>query len=211
MPELPTFKFLAAGAIFGLTAGISPGPLLALVITESLKHNRLAGIKIAISPLITDLPIIIITLFVFNLVSDSDKILGLISITGSTYLLYLAYKTMKINGYDMELQNSGRGSLVKGMVANLLNPHPYLFWATIGSPYINKALEINLYTVILFLLSFYGLLLGSKIIIAIISDKSKTFINQSSFTWILRVLGIALFIFAVLFFYDGLRSVISGE
>lgn len=50
--------FIIMGAIFGFIAGISPGPLLTLVITETITHNKSEGIKIAIAPLITDLPIL---------------------------------------------------------------------------------------------------------------------------------------------------------
>ena len=58
-----SIAFLTMGAFLGLTAGLSPGPLLTLVITETLKHSRAAGIKIAVAPLITDVPIIIFTYF----------------------------------------------------------------------------------------------------------------------------------------------------
>lgn len=54
---LEIFTFLISGIIFGLSAGISPGPLLALVISETLKFGRKEGIKVAIAPLITDIPI----------------------------------------------------------------------------------------------------------------------------------------------------------
>ncbi len=46
--------YLITGITFGFVAGISPGPLLALVISETIKHNHKEGIKIALSPLLTD-------------------------------------------------------------------------------------------------------------------------------------------------------------
>ena len=49
-----TMDFIVMGAIFGFAAGISPGPLLTLVITETIKHNKTEGIKVALAPLITD-------------------------------------------------------------------------------------------------------------------------------------------------------------
>ncbi|MCD6225405.1 MAG: hypothetical protein J7K32_07820 [Deltaproteobacteria bacterium] len=55
--------FLTAGTILGLSAGLIPGPLLTLVISETLRHNIKAGIKIAVAPLLTDLPIIGLTFF----------------------------------------------------------------------------------------------------------------------------------------------------
>lgn len=55
-------EFLSAGTLLGLAAGFAPGPLLVLVISETLRHNIKAGIKVSIAPLITDVPIILISL-----------------------------------------------------------------------------------------------------------------------------------------------------
>ena len=53
---------LLTGVIFGLSAGFAPGPLLTLVITQTLKHNIKEGVKVALAPLLTDLPIILAAL-----------------------------------------------------------------------------------------------------------------------------------------------------
>lgn len=50
-------EFLISGIVFGLAAGVAPGPLLALVFSETLKYGKKEGVTVAISPLITDLPI----------------------------------------------------------------------------------------------------------------------------------------------------------
>ncbi|MCX9013779.1 MAG: hypothetical protein OIN89_03135 [Candidatus Methanoperedens sp.] len=54
---IETLTFLVSGMIFGLTSGISPGPLLTLVISETLKNGSSGGMKVAVAPLITDIPI----------------------------------------------------------------------------------------------------------------------------------------------------------
>ena len=46
------------GVVFGLAAGLMPGPLLALVIQQTLRHGPGEGIKVAAAPLLTDLPIV---------------------------------------------------------------------------------------------------------------------------------------------------------
>ncbi|MCX6259219.1 MAG: LysE family transporter, partial [Bacteroidia bacterium] len=122
--------FLTMGAVFGLTAGISPGPLLTLVITETLRHNRKEGIKIAITPLITDLPIILVAYFIFSGISQSNFLLSLISFLGGIYFAYLGYETITAKGLDLEEQKKKPQSLKKGITANFLNPNPYVFWLT---------------------------------------------------------------------------------
>jgi len=52
------FESLFPGIILGLVAGLSPGPMLALVIAETLKFGKEEGFKVAVSPLITDLVLV---------------------------------------------------------------------------------------------------------------------------------------------------------
>jgi threonine/homoserine/homoserine lactone efflux protein len=73
---------LIAGIILGLSAGLSPGPLLALVISQTLKHGVREGVKVALAPLITDAPIILLTFFVLTKLSRADFALGVISVAG---------------------------------------------------------------------------------------------------------------------------------
>ena len=61
--------FLSFGLVMGLASGLSPGPLLTLVITESLQHGVKAGIKVALAPIISDAPIIIVMLLVVDQLS----------------------------------------------------------------------------------------------------------------------------------------------
>jgi len=208
LTELTTIEIIFAGCLFGLTAGISPGPLLTLVLTETIKHNRAAGIKIAVSPLIADLPIILLTYFLFSLFTDQKQMLSIISVAGGMYLAYLGYHTLRTKGFELGERIESPGSLFKGIIANFLNPHPFLFWATIGIPYIYKAREINLLAIILFLLFFYVFLIGSKILIAILAARSKSLLKKDIFIWILRFLGLTLIVFSLIFLYEGISYII---
>jgi len=46
--------FLSAGTALGLYAGFSPGPLIALVISQAIKHGPKGGVKVAIAPLLSN-------------------------------------------------------------------------------------------------------------------------------------------------------------
>jgi threonine/homoserine/homoserine lactone efflux protein len=201
-----SISYLAMGAFFGLTAGISPGPLLTLVISETLKHNKEEGIKIALAPLITDLPIILFTAFVFSELSHFDALLGLISVLGGIFFSFLGYETIKSKGFDVEVSKQNPGSLRKGIMANFLNPQPYMFWFTVGIPTAFKAYEKSIITAVIYFLLFYIMLVGSKILIALLAEKSKSFLKNNKSIIVLRILGAALFIFALLFFYDGIKT-----
>jgi len=201
-----TLQFISAGILLGLSAGLSPGPLLTLVITQTLKHNRKEGIKVAISPLITDLPIILTAMFILKKVSEFNLILALISFSGGAFLAYLGIESVRIKKLNFGQRDLSKSeSLKKGIIANFLNPSPYLFWTTVGTPLIFDALQINLITSVLFLIAFYTFLLGSKIMIAFLTARSKLFINQKIYLIVMKILGIILIVFSLIFFYDGAK------
>jgi threonine/homoserine/homoserine lactone efflux protein len=205
MIPVSAFTYLAMGAFFGLTAGISPGPLLTLVITETLKHDRKAGIKVAIAPLITDLPIILAISFIFSGLSQNNMLLGLISILGGIFFTFLGYETVKTRELYSGKQDENQGSLKKGIAANFLNPNPYIFWLTAGIPTAYKAYETGLITAIMYFIMFYLFLTGSKIFVAFLVEKSKLFLKNRAYRLIMQILGVALFLFAAMFFYDGFK------
>ena len=68
--------YLTIGAILGLSAGFAPGPLLALVLSETLRRNTRAGIMVALAPICTDLPIIALSVLVLSRLSEYNHILG---------------------------------------------------------------------------------------------------------------------------------------
>lgn len=202
-------SILIMGAFFGLTAGISPGPLLTLVISETLKNNKAEGIKVAVVPLITDLPIIIATYFIFSRLSQFNIVLGLISILGGIFFAYLGYETIKTKDLDLENRSLKSESLKKGITANFLNPNPYIFWLTAGIPTAFKAYEISVITSILYFLLFYCMLIGSKIAVAILVEKSKAFLKNKAYRIAMQTLGIVLFIFALYFISDGVKLLVK--
>ncbi len=208
MFTLATLKFLSMGMILGLTSGITPGPLLTLVISETLKHNKAEGIKVALSPLITDMPIIIVSFFLFSKLQHLNIILGIIALLGGAFMAYMGYSTWKAKGVKIEPLNATPDSLRKGITANFLNPGPYLFWTTIGTPLLLQALHINIATVILFLVVFYLFLTGSKITIVLLVSRAKSMLNNQLYFWIMRFLAVVLCVFAIIFISDGFKYLI---
>lgn len=199
-----TITYLTMGAVFGLTAGISPGPLLTLVISETLRHNKTEGVKIAVAPLITDIPIVLLTIFILSKMASSDIILGVISILGGIFIAYLGYDSIKSKGIEIDIQNLKLKSIRKGIIVNILSPHPYIFWLMVGAPITIKAYQASPVAAFAFIIAFYVLLVGSKISIALVVDRSRAFLKNKVFIWTIRILGLVLLIFAILLIKEGL-------
>jgi threonine/homoserine/homoserine lactone efflux protein len=196
--------FLASGIILGLSAGFAPGPILALVISETLNHDKRAGIKVALAPIITDLPIVTLTLFILSKLSGFHGVLGIISLLGGCFILYLGFENIRTKGMSVRLDEDKPRSLQKGIIVNLLSPHPYLFWLSVGGPLTIKAMQHSIIAAAAFISSFYILLIGSKILIAIAVGKSKSFLTDKTYIYTMRLLGTMLVLLALFLFKDGL-------
>jgi threonine/homoserine/homoserine lactone efflux protein len=199
------FSFLFSGVVFGLSAGLSPGPLLTLVISETLKHDVKEGIKVSFAPVLTDFPIVMFTTLVLSRLSSMSVLLGVVSLLGSAFLVYLGYEGISFKGVDIEVEQAKPQSIRKGVIANFLNPSPYLFWFTIGAPLALKAFDIGMLPASAFILGFYVFLVGSKVLVAVVVGKSRFFLKSRNYIYTIRLLGIILLVFAVLFAKDSLE------
>ena len=198
-------EYLSAGTLLGLASGFSPGPLQVLVLSETLRHGMRAGIKVSIAPLITDVPIIVISLLVLNRLAHFKSILGAVSILGGLFILYLGYDSIKTKGLEFNLPPVSRNSLKKGVITNALNPHPYIFYMTVGAPIILKAINQNFLSAFLFIGSFLIFLVGSKVILAMVVERSRAFLKGPVYIGLMRILGALLLFFSTMLFRDGLR------
>jgi threonine/homoserine/homoserine lactone efflux protein len=197
--------FLSAGMALGLYAGFSPGPLIALVISQAIKHGPKEGVKVAFAPLITDFPILLISTFLLNRLSNYRMILGVVSVFGALFLVYLAYTSLRTRGVEVNMDEEVPHSFIKGAMVNALSPNPYVFWITIGAPMIIKGFAESYVAPLLFVGSFLGCLVGSKCFVAIIAGRSKHFLTGKVYLYIMRTLGVVLLVFAFILFRDGLR------
>lgn len=173
----------------GLSAGISPGPLLALVIAASLRSGLKGGLLVALAPFITDLPIIVLSVFLVDLLPPQalrwvGTVGGLVVIWMGVEMLRSARKATLPD--DSGTQSEPNRELWRGVVVNALNPHPYLFWATVGGPALVSGWRISPWNAVAFLLPFYTLLVGSKMAIAWLVSRQA---GELSLVWYRRVLA----------------------
>lgn len=201
--------YLAIGALLGLSAGLSPGPLLALVISETLQHGVQSGIKVALAPIITDFPIILFTFWVLKRLTHVDVLLGIIALLGGSVIFKMGSDCLRQQAPDLQTKPVHSNSLAKGVWANALNPQPYLFWLTVGVTLISEAALVGKTAVAAFIGSFYLLLVGSKIILALVVGRSRTFLSGKIYLYTLRFLGLCLIVFALALFYNGINELVN--
>ncbi len=124
---------------------------------------------------------------------------------GGLFVLYLGWQSIVTKGVELNLQGTRPRSLAKGIIVNTLNPHPYLFWFGVGGPTVTKAMNLGMLAPLAFMGSFYVLLVGSKILIAVLVGKSRSFLVGNGYIYTMRLLGFALCALAIILFRDGFR------
>jgi threonine/homoserine/homoserine lactone efflux protein len=203
MPQDPMTLALA-GAALGLSAGFSPGPLLSLVLSQTLTHGPREGVKVALAPLITDAPIVLAAWLVLSRLSGSPVILGVVALVGAGLLARYGYECFKAPPPDAAQPFQAPRSLVRGILANFANPHPYLFWTAVGVPMLLDAAKTGPSAVVLFLAVFYTAIVGAKIVAAVLTGRFRRFLGSRAYRAIMAVLGLSLFYFALAFARDGI-------
>ncbi len=200
-------EYLLMGSFLGFAAGISPGPLLALVISETLQHGPGEGIKVAFSPLITDVLIVSSIVLVLMQIEGQDLVIGLISLLGALYLVHLGLSSFKVKTVDLDMSNAKKDSLKKGIIANFLSPHPYMFWIAIGAPVLIRALDIDILVAVMFVAGFYIMFVIAKVLVALFVGRCRSLLTNNYYLYTIRSLGVAYFVFALFFVREGLELV----
>ncbi|MEM6457025.1 MAG: LysE family transporter, partial [Acidobacteriota bacterium] len=129
---------LIAALIFGLSAGITPGPLLTLVIATTLQRGLTAGVRVAASPLLADVPVLLVTFLILRQVPAS--FLTAITLVGVLFVTWLGARTTRdalaADGPDDDDPTTTAEvvprDLLRGALVNVLSPHPWLGWLTFG-------------------------------------------------------------------------------
>jgi threonine/homoserine/homoserine lactone efflux protein len=196
-------EYLTKGTLLGLAAGFTPGPLLILVVSETLRHSIKEGIKVSVAPLLTDVPILLISLFILVKLSTVNALLAGISMAGGLFILHMGWGSLKFKGVETPVAESG--SLKRGIITNALNPHPYVFYMTVGGPILLSALNQGPISAIAFFVSFLFFLVGSKVVLALVTARSRSFLKGPVYIWIMRVLGVCLIVFSLTLLREGLR------
>ena len=175
MVDPTPLTFFLQGAALGFAAAISPGPFQTYLITETLSGGWRRGMPVTFAPLITDLPIILLSLFMLNQLPE--YFLRIISLAGGAFVLYLAWRIwvswrQGTEETEPDMTNS-RSSFGRGVIANLLTPGPYLFWALVSGPILLSALRQSIAAGAAFLIGFYGVMILSLLGVVLIFHQAR--------------------------------------
>lgn len=199
------------GVGFGVAAGTSPGPLLSYLIATTLSYGWRRGIVVLLSPLVADIPIILLMVFVLGALPD--QVLSLIQIIGGLYVIVLAGQSWQAlskqdalptaSSLSAEPAISKQQTFLQALGMNMLSPGPYIFWGIITGPILRVALNQSFLFGLAFVSAFYGAFLGLMLVWIILFDRLRE-INPKISSYVLKASVILLGILGVVLILQGL-------
>ncbi len=203
------FHVLITGVLLGLASGLAPGPLQALVISQSAQFGWKRGTLVAFAPMITDAVIVAATVWLFSHVPE--WILHAMTVLGALMIGYIAWDTwrsIKEQSTDSQSSRTNAKGLWHAVMVNIINPHAWLFWVVVGSPITVRYAHISFWYAAFFIISFYVLLVGIKVVLAVGIDRGLSFTGGKGKIWTLRITALALVILAVAMGITGIAELI---
>jgi len=206
---MTSWQALGLGAGLGISAGVTPGPLLGLILAETLRGGWRSGMLVACAPLLGD--VAVVTLCFLVLVHAPDRTLSLLGIGGGVYILLLAWETFRTVIQPVAEAATAEvrpwRSFERGLVVNLLNPHPYIFWLTVAGPLITQSYRQSAFQeIVAFVGGFYGCLVGSKLLLALLVHSGRARLQGEGYQLALRVSGGLLLVFGLLLIWGGVKQ-----
>ena len=133
--------YLIFGITYAFAAAVQPGPFQAFIISQTLSKGWRSTLPASFGPMLSDAPII--TLILLILSNIPDNMVYILQMAGGLFLLYLAYGAYKnwkkFDDKQLLQKSTGKQTLFKAAIVNLLNPNPYIGWSLIMGPMLIEA------------------------------------------------------------------------
>lgn len=203
--------YLLNGAVLGLTAGLTPGPLMTLLIAESLRGGWPAGFRVSLAPLFTDTVLILLALLIAAPLPHWA--LSAIGVVGGGIIIWMGWGTVRSAGAVLQeaaaTSEGGRGSLGKAIATNLVNPNAFLFWLTVGGPILRDAFTARgANGPAAFMLPFFGIMISINLIVALSVSRGRHLLGGAGYRWTLRAAGVMLALLGAWRIWTGISQLI---
>jgi len=174
------FYFVSQGVSIAFAAGAQPGPFTSFLIGRTLAQGWRKSIILALTPLVTDVPIILVVLVILK--QFPPELIRFIQLIGGVYLLWIAYGSWRQfragqASFKPEATPSDGVSpartLLQGSLMAWVSPGPYIFWATINGPLLIQGLNQSVLFGLAFLVAFYGTFIGILSLYILVFDRLR--------------------------------------
>lgn len=194
----------AAGVLLGVVEGIKPGPLLTMVLRETLSGGLRAGLWTAAAPVFSDGPLIVLSFVASAWIATNGSVLLAITVAGALFLAKMGVDCFRMEAPDLERPTEGLAtkSFARGITTNLLNPNVYIFWFLIGGPLMAATVDEEWLAPVTYAVSFLLSIILTKAGIAYVIHRASNGISPTTYKRLLAGCGVVMLGFSAYYVYS---------
>ncbi len=129
----------------GFSIASMPGPILALITTETLRRGAWPGAQVALAPMCVDACVMLPLVMALQSSIPSGTGAVALGVAGGGFLSWLGIQSVRA-GSTVAVPGRHRGSrripsFLKSVLTHLVNPYAYIFWGTVGFAFVREGFE----------------------------------------------------------------------
>jgi threonine/homoserine/homoserine lactone efflux protein len=189
---------LILGFLIGLTGALAPGPTLVATIHASLNGSWTAGLKVSLGHIIIETAVFF--LIILGLVSVTTPYTTAIAVVGGCALIVFGIMTIagsRTASLSTAPGQAATGPVMAGLLTSAANPYFWLWWLSLGSALLIKALAGGLLLAVVFMIGHWAADTGWFTFISTSVAKGRTILPDTTYHRIMAACGIFLILFGL--------------
>ncbi len=184
---------ILTAVVLGLFAGLAPGPYTTMVAGTALERGFRAGLVLALTPLVTDVPPMLFSAILLERMGW--RALTALGLVGGAVILVVGVRFLRKNWSAEEdllvggSRRSPSAHLSHVVLSSLTNPSPWVFWLVVASPFLLRAWARSRGEGLFFIFALFGTNIGTAASLAWVASRSRRFLQPSVQRRALQMVG----------------------
>lgn len=216
MSEATIILIFAASFVVALSGALTPGPLLALTISEAARRGFWAGPLLILGHAILELAVVVILVLGLSRFIESKLTLSIVGVAGGIVLMGMGFLAIRKGWQRASMPGASSVStshstmlVLSGVLGSVSNPYWFLWWATIGVTYLLWSLELGGVGVASFFTGHIFADFSWYALVAFVIATGKRAMSDTVFRWLLVVCGLAVVALGIYFAVSGVKFLVG--
>ncbi len=189
------------------------------MIDRAMEDGFVAAVLVFVGVLAVDAFVLAAGIFGFARILGGPLFTGITAVLGGLFLAWTgvsALRRPKRHSPGTEETEGGGATgrrpihpIMGGAMVAVANPLYWVWWATVGLGFINWTMAIGKDALVAFICGIMGAVILFHVILAFLVAKGRSFISDKLYAVVVRVSGVVLGAFGILFLYLGAKNLLS--